>query len=251
MGLITSGELGNENRDISTFLATSEASRSLTPCLYSHTISFAYSNPWSHIMRIEIAGALSCGKSTLAGKLETLGHRIIREDLSTNPFLDLRVEDPETYDFPCQRQFVLDKIASIQEADRGGMPYVCDFSLAAERAYVSHYVSHRPDWIGELFSLMDESERQDGLPDLVIHLQCAPEEQIARIRKRGRDFEQGHDVAFVRNINDKVDEQVRRVAGMGVPLAEFRTDEMDWDQIIAALHSSHLPKATMDALRAA
>jgi len=32
-------------------------------------------------MRIEIAGALSCGKSTLAGELELLGHRIIREDI--------------------------------------------------------------------------------------------------------------------------------------------------------------------------
>lgn len=192
-------------------------------------------------MRIEIAGALSCGKSTLAGILAAEGHKIVYEDLSTNPYLDLRVKDPEKYDFLCQRQFVLDKINSLKAADDAGVPYFTDFSVAAERAYVSHYVSHRPDWIGELFALLEDSEREQGLPDLLIHLQCAPEEQIARIRRRGRDFEQGHDVAFVRDINDRVDAQVRRVAGMGVPVAAFRTDLLTWDDILGSIVSGDSP----------
>lgn len=186
-------------------------------------------------MRIEIAGALSCGKSTLAGLLAADGHKVIYEDLSTNPYLDLRVQDPEKYDFLCQRQFVLDKISSLQAAEEGGAPYFSDFSVAAERAYVSHYVAHRPDWIGELFALLERSEVEQGLPDLLIHLQCTPEEQINRIRIRGRDFEQGHDVAFLRNINDRVDAQVRRVAEMGVPVAAFRTDLLSWSEIMGSL----------------
>lgn len=192
-------------------------------------------------MRIEIAGALSCGKSTLAGKLASLGHKIVYEDLSTNPYLDLRVQDPEKYDFLCQQQFVLDKIASLQAAEADGAPYFTDFSIAAERAYVSHYVSHRPDWISELTTLLDRSETEQGLPDLVIHLQCSPEEQLERIRRRGRDFEQGHDVAFITNINDRVDTQVRRVSGLGVRVAAYRTDILGWDEILDSVFGQHLP----------
>jgi deoxyadenosine/deoxycytidine kinase len=190
-------------------------------------------------MRIEIAGALSCGKSTLAGILAADGHKIVYEDLSTNPYLDLRVQDPEKYDFLCQRQFVLDKIASLQAAEEVGVPYFSDFSVAAERAYVSHYVAHRPDWIGELFALLDRSELDQGLPHLLIYLQCTPEVQIERIRNRGRDFEQGHDVAFIRNINERVNAQVSRVADLGVPVAAYRTDLLTWSEIVPSL-SGHL-----------
>ncbi len=191
-------------------------------------------------MRIEIAGALSCGKSTLAGKLAADGHLIVYEDLTTNPYLDLRVQDPEKYDFLCQQQFVLDKIASLKAATQGGRPHIADFSIAAERAYVSHYVSHRPDWIGSLMTLMDDSEMNLGLPDLLVHLECAPEAQLDRIRKRGRDFEQGHDVPFIANINERVAAQVARVRKLGVDIVSYRTDLLDWDFILRDLYDRHL-----------
>lgn len=191
-------------------------------------------------MRIEIAGALSCGKSTLAGELELLGHRIIREDLSTNPYLDLRVADPDTYDLPCQRQFVLDKIASLEAADALGLPHVCDFSIAAERAYVTHYSAGRAAWIDPLFELMDRCEADLGLPDLLIHLRCAPEEQMNRIRIRGRDFEQGHDLAFVAGINRLVDRHVEDLRERGADIVEYWTDRAEWRDILSDLDRHHL-----------
>jgi deoxyadenosine/deoxycytidine kinase len=193
-------------------------------------------------MRVEIAGALSCGKSTLARKLASDGHHIVYEDLTTNPYLDLRVEDPEKYDFLCQRQFVVDKITSLEMAMTEGKPYIVDFSIAAERAYVSHYVSHRPDWIGTLMALMDRSEEKLGLPDLVIYLQCAPEAQLTRIRNRGRDFEQGHDIPFIANINELVDRQVMRIRELGVEVVSYRTDVVQWDRIMADLNVGYLPR---------
>jgi deoxyadenosine/deoxycytidine kinase len=199
-------------------------------------------------MRIEIAGALSCGKSTLAGKLAKDGHLVVYEDLTTNPFLDLRVVDPEKYDFLCQQQFVLDKIASLKAATATGKPHIADFSIAAERAYVSHYVSHRPDWIGSLMGLMDKSETDLGLPDLVIHLKCAPEAQLERIRKRGRDFEQGHDVPFIANINERVDRQVDRADNLGVDVVSYRTDILSWDDIMSDLYDNHLRRLGFHAV---
>ena len=197
-------------------------------------------------MRIEIAGALSCGKSTLAAKLAARGHKIVYEDLTTNPYLDLRVQDPERYDFLCQQQFVLDKIASLRISLEKGADFVSDFSIAAERAYVSHYVAHRPDWIGSLMALMDGSERELGLPDLVVFLRCAPEAQLDRIRTRGRAFEQGHDVDFIRGINHLVDSQVSRLTSKGVPVVTYRTDEIAWPELLSDL-SPRLPTAAIVA----
>ncbi|NTF17226.1 deoxynucleoside kinase [Agrobacterium rubi] len=193
-------------------------------------------------MRIEIAGALSCGKSTLAGMLEKAGVKIVREDLSTNPYLDLRVEDPEKYDFPCQRQFVLDKIASLAKAELEGTPYVCDFSIAAERAYVSHYSERRADWLDPLFALLDRSEAEMGLPDLVVYLRCSPLEQLNRIRLRGREFEQGHDLSFVSGINDLVDTHVGNLRGRDVEVVEYWTDAMTWSDILSDLTAAHLER---------
>ncbi len=192
-------------------------------------------------MRIEIAGALSCGKSTLAGLLSDAGHEIVYEDLTTNPYLDLRVVDPEKYDYLCQERFVLDKIHSLEKARDEKRAVVADFSLAAERAYVSHYVSHRPDWIVRLESLLDDAEATVGTPDLLVYLRCSPEAQLERIRHRGRSFEQGHDIAFIDTINRLVDIQVTRMRSLGVPVASYRTDIEAWDTILSDLHRSQFP----------
>lgn len=191
-------------------------------------------------MRIEIAGALSAGKSTLAGILQAQGHRILFEDLTTNPYLALRVSNPDRYDFLCQQQFVLDKIKTIRNAESTDALAIADFSIAVERAYVTHYVDHRPEWLALLMKLIDQAEAELGHPDLVVHLECAPEEQLRRIALRGRDFEKGHDVAFVRTINDLVSTQVDRLSSLGVAVGRYRTDRMDWDEIVASL-MKHLP----------
>jgi deoxyadenosine/deoxycytidine kinase len=194
-------------------------------------------------MRIELAGALSCGKSTLADYLSALGLKVVREDLSTNPYLDLRVQDPEKYDFPCQRQFVLDKIASLEAAEVSAAPYACDFSIAAERAYVTHYAAGRQQWIDPLFALLEQCEKSLGQPDLVVHLRCAPEEQLNRIRTRGRDFEQGHDLAFVSRISDLVDLHVKDLRAIaGVNVVEYWTDRQRWSEILDDLCTHYLPR---------
>lgn len=193
-------------------------------------------------MRIEIAGALSCGKSTLAALLRSRGHVIVEEDLSTNPYLELRVQDPETYDFPCQRQFVLDKLESLRQGVARGELFFSDFSLAAERAYLVNYLDGNPGQLRELLRLCDSAKDEIPAPAAIVHLKCAPEEQIERIRKRGREFEQGHDLGFLRRINLLVDDMVGRAAEEGIPVIEYRTDLIDWRSILADIEGVALPK---------
>jgi deoxyadenosine/deoxycytidine kinase len=237
------GEVCRNLRDLAASIVV-EASRGL---VFVDSGVFARPSSWETsqrtgdmAMRVEIAGALSCGKSTLASILETMGHRLVYEDLSTNPYLNLRLEDPERYDYLCQQQFVLDKIASLTAASARGEPFVADYSLAAERAYVAHYNSARPDRVAALYALMDRAETGLGLPDAVILLRCAPDEQLCRIRARGRDFEQGHDVAFIARINALVEEQVAAQAAKGVPVFPYRTDLRSWSCILDELREGPL-----------
>lgn len=185
-------------------------------------------------MRVEIAGALSSGKSTLSGVLAGRGHTVVLEDLTTNPYLNLRIEDPETYDPLCQRQFALDKVQQIDQMSASALPIVfADFSLAAERAYVSHYLAHRPEHIDSILEITEQAEKEYGFPALTVFLECRPEEQIRRIKKRGRDFEQGHDLAFVARINDLVRGEVERQERLGAVVVRYRSDVEDFEAIAA------------------
>lgn len=181
-------------------------------------------------MRIEVAGALAVGKSTLCRKLERHGFHVVYEDLSKNPYLELRKQDPEKYGFLAQQSFVDEKLKSIKEATLAGHPkVVVDFCMAAELAYIQYYVSDRPEWLAKLERQVAEGHAEVGPPDLILHLHCAPELQLSRIKSRGRGFEQGHDLDFVRTISRMVRERVSLAEEEGVPVIHLDTGELRED----------------------
>jgi len=172
-------------------------------------------------MRVEIAGALASGKTTLAGCLGAMGWHVVYEDLSTNPYLELRKVDPERYELLCQRRFAEDKINGIAAAVAAGKDrIVSDYSLVVERAYLSHYLKDRPDWIASIEALLHDSVPLIGQLDAIIYMRCPAEVQLDRIRTRGRSFEQGHDVAFLNSINHLVDGRVADARAGGLRVVE-------------------------------
>ena len=58
-------------------------------------------------------------------------------------------------------------------------------------------------------------EIKKGLPPpkLVIHLQCDPEIELARIRARGRDVEKNITVDFLKSLNDAISVQIEKAKG--------------------------------------
>jgi len=179
-------------------------------------------------MRIEIAGALATGKSTVAGILRERGFHLVSENLANNPYLEMRKVDPVKYEFLCQQRFVADKLDAIEKAiAETSRHIVSDYCLAAEKAYIVHYLSYRPEWVERLVGQIDEGESRIGKPDCIVHLRCRPETQVERIRRRGRDFEQGHDVAFVSAIKDLVGRQVALARAAGVQVVEIDVDGIE------------------------
>lgn len=190
----------------------------------------------STAMRIEIAGALASGKTTLAGLLGSMGWHVVYEDLSTNPYLELRKVDPEKYELLCQQRFAEDKINGIAAAVAAGKDMiVSDYSLVVERAYLSHYLKDRPDWIAAIERRLHESGPLIGPLDAIIHLRCPAEVQLDRIRTRGRSFEQGHDVAFLNSINRLVDDRVADAQSSGIRVIDVEAPALAGPESASAL----------------
>lgn len=178
-------------------------------------------------MRIEIAGTLATGKSTLVHAFAPYGFQLVLEDLTTNPYLDLRTRFPEKYRLICAQRFLEDKIGQLYHSRASGNPNVIsDFSMAAEKAYMAYYQRDEIEWRKMAEARIDGLELEIGRPDLLLHLRCRPEEQLDRIRRRGREFEQGHDLEFLTAINALMDEKVQAKADRGIKVVEIETTSL-------------------------
>lgn len=167
-------------------------------------------------MRIEIAGALGVGKSTLSKAFGAAGCHVVREDFSTNPYVELQTIDPEKYAFLSQKTFIDDKIVDLDRAIAAGhRVIVSDFSMMVELAYVDFYQTTEPENREFLHRYVEGWYEKNGLPDVIIFLHCDLETQMQRIRQRGRAFEQSYDKNFVGTVDKVFQDRIAVVRDMG------------------------------------
>lgn len=202
-------------------------------------------------MRIEIAGALATGKTTLADALARKGLTVVRESLDTNPYLDPD-KDFASNRFVRQSWFVTSKISGIANAYEAGATLMAvDYSMAAERAYFRHNVGDQPLWVARLDNEVAQFECWYGAPDLIVSLGCSVQEQLRRIAVRGRDFEQTHTAESIGSINDHVEQQLLSPSYAKVEILRYRTDVVPIEEICDAIMTkvrTHVTTQSMEAL---
>lgn len=181
------------------------------------------------VFRVEIAGSLATGKSTLCKQLQDKFPVMVYEELDGNPYLDKVKTDPEQYALPCQEWFVDNKVNALRRAveDNPDSCILSDFSLLADKAYVSHYLQDKPAWREQLFARLDRGIAAIGQPDVIVYLTCPPEEIIRRIKSRGRGFEQSLTVEFAAAINNLVQEQIDAAPKPGPRIMKIDTQKFD------------------------
>lgn len=145
--------------------------------------------------RIELVGSLGVGKSTLCVSLAKAGCIPVYEDLKSNPFLTKCYEDPKTYRLPSQMWFALTKYHTIGEGtkeEHKGKVFVHDQATLNNNAYTNMlFRGAKEDATGWMLvnSFFEYTEKTLGKPDLLVYLKCSPEENLRRIKARGRKFE--------------------------------------------------------------
>jgi deoxyadenosine/deoxycytidine kinase len=193
-------------------------------------------------MRIEIMAPLATGKSTIVQNLSGNGIKLVTEDLNTNPYLELRKQNPEKYTLPCQENFISDKISSLGSAiEDCYQDIIADFSVWTERAYARHLISDYTSKLTEMSGKVDEFYERFGLPDLLVYVAISVEEQIERIKQRGRGFEQLHSYEYLQRLNHQVELEASLAVMAGVHTIVFdagkKTSSVIADRILEEIIS--------------
>ena len=162
-------------------------------------------------MRIEICGGIASGKTTLASLLSTKGHYGIYESFTNNPFWSAFYTDPVKYAFETEIAFTLQHYHQLKSHPETNTPVVCDYSFLLDIAYAE--MGLKGSQLEAFKAVYAEIQKELPPPALVIHLQCDPDVELARIRARAREVEKNITVDFLRSLNEAVLVQIDRARG--------------------------------------
>jgi len=175
--------------------------------------------------RIEIAGGIASGKTTLARALGSRKRdlRVIEERFRDNPYWAHFSEVPSAFALEKNAMFLAQHTGDIKAAGPG--PLVCDYAVFQDIAYASlQQDSGHLTAIGTLYA---DLYGRLCPPALIVHLHCAEEKQLNRIRARGRPEEMSLRIDYLRALNKAI-EELRGKVMSHVRVLEFSSDEVDF-----------------------
>ena len=154
-------------------------------------------------MKLNIAGVVGVGKSSLCNILEDEGYIIFKEPVFDNPLLDKFYYNKERYAFPLQIFFLNKRFEMCKEANQIKKS-VLDRSIVEDTIFAKMLRDsgdmdpYEYQIYKELFNNMLQHVEP---PDLMVYLKVDPIEAIKRIKKRGRQFEIDNDEYYWFTLN--------------------------------------------------
>lgn len=157
-----------------------------------------------HYRYVVIEGPIGVGKTTLARAMAAYGDaELLLEQPMENPFLERFYIDPKGAALPTQLHFLFQRARQCQEMRQSDLfePLrVSDFMLEKDRLFAQLNLD---DDELTLYEMVYEKLAIDSpKPDLVIYLQADVATLMARIRKRGIDYEQRITEDYLRRLCD-------------------------------------------------
>lgn len=180
--------------------------------------------------RVEICGGVASGKTTLALLLARGGLSPVFEAFRRNPFWRGFYADPVGAAFETEVTFLLQHYHQIHRAVTSKDGLACDFSLVLDEAYAYTTLDRRSRRVFDV--VLQECRWRVGRPDLLIHLSCDPQIELARIGKRGRAVEQSVQISFLRKLNRALERVVgdlprtQRVLKIDSAVQDFARDRI-------------------------
>ncbi|HPD15960.1 MAG TPA: deoxynucleoside kinase [Planctomycetota bacterium] len=176
---------------------------------------------------IAVEGPIGVGKTTLALALgKALDARVILEESEANPFLLHFYENPARYAFQTQLFFLASRYKQQQEIfqrDLFHQTTVTDYLFEKDSVFASVTLSDEELRLYHRFA----SYLASGIPkpNIAILLQASVESLMARIRKRGHDFEAPMEVDYLRKVVETYNRHFFDYSA--TPLLVVNTDEVN------------------------
>ena len=150
-----------------------------------------------------VEGPIGVGKTTLVRRLsERFGARTVLEIFEENPFLAPFYEDPSRYAFQTEMFFLLSRYRQQEEfaqTDLFSTAHVSDYLFVKCRLFASLTLTdHELALYDRMYNILTT---QVASPDVVVYLKAPVDVLLQRIEKRGRDYEQGMDPAYLERLS--------------------------------------------------
>lgn len=148
---------------------------------------------------IAIEGPIGVGKTSLAQVLaERTAGRLVLEQPQENPFLPGFYAERRKHAFQAQIFFLLSRYQQQQDLlqqDLFNQSTVADYLFAKDRIFAA--LTLEPAELALYHQIYDHLDPRVVRPDLVVYLQARTEVLLARIRKRGREYERSIDPGYL------------------------------------------------------
>lgn len=181
-------------------------------------------------MHIGIAGNIGSGKTTLTRMLaEHYGWTPKYEAVTYNPYLEDYYKDIPRWSYNLETYFLAQRFKDVLEIAKSDEVIIQDRTLfegvyifVANNLEMGNLTQRDYDTYMQIFELMMSMVK---LPDLLIYLKSDVPHLVAKIRKRGRDYEQGISLEYLSGLNRRYEEWIGSYKGR---LLEIDANEMDF-----------------------
>ncbi|MEF9950514.1 MAG: deoxynucleoside kinase [Mucinivorans sp.] len=157
-------------------------------------------------MYIALAGNIGSGKSLLAELLARHLGWTLSTDVSENPYIDDFYEDMRGWSFQLQIYFLGMRLKMLDQALLGSQNVIVDRTIYEDAEVFARNLSNQSllysrDWNSfyELYNVIIEKFPK---PDLLIYIRASAKTLAKNIKKRGRTYEAGIDIKYLKNLNE-------------------------------------------------
>ena len=177
---------------------------------------------------ISIEGSIGAGKTSLANMIsDHLKAKLILEKFEENPFLKDFYGNQDRYAFQTQLFFLLSRYSQhqdLKQVDIFSKILVSDYMFIKDRLFAALNLNDREMVLYD--NIAKILEKDIVYPDLAIFLQADTDKLMSNIKKRGRQYEQDIDWAYIDSLNQVYNEYFFRY-DKG-PLLIINTNDIDF-----------------------
>ncbi len=169
-------------------------------------------------MHIGVAGNIGSGKTTLTRMLaEHYGWVPQYEAVTYNPYLEDYYKDIQRWSFNLEVYFLTQRFKDLLDIAESEKTIIQDrtvmegVNIFVENNRAMGNISER-DYQAymDLFHVMMRMVR---LPDLLIYLRSSVPHLVGQIQKRGREYEQGMSLEYLKGLNDRYEKWIAEYKG--------------------------------------